>query len=82
MNEPWESLEVRAPQEHVGGCVDLLNKRKWGSYCYKMWVWGMDIWERLQSYQVAISAQRQSDARNSSDDWVDDTTTLRPEERC
>jgi len=28
MEEPWESLEVRVPEEYVGGCVDLLNQRK------------------------------------------------------
>ena len=26
--EPWESVEVRAPEEYVGGVVDLLNQRK------------------------------------------------------
>ena len=28
MEEPWESVEIRAPEEYVGGCVDLLNNRK------------------------------------------------------
>jgi GTP-binding protein len=28
MEEPWESLEVRVPEEYVGGVVDLLNQRK------------------------------------------------------
>jgi GTP-binding protein len=28
MEEPWESVEVRAPEEYVGGVVDLLNQRK------------------------------------------------------
>jgi len=26
--EPWESVEVRVPEEYVGGVVDLLNQRK------------------------------------------------------
>jgi len=26
--EPWESVEVRVPEEYVGGCVDLFNQRK------------------------------------------------------
>lgn len=26
--EPWESVEVRVPEEHVGGVIDLLNQRK------------------------------------------------------
>jgi GTP-binding protein len=26
--EPWESVEVRVPEEYVGGVVDLLNTRK------------------------------------------------------
>ena len=28
MEEPWESVEVRVPQDYVGGVVDLLNQRK------------------------------------------------------
>jgi GTP-binding protein len=28
MEEPWESVEVRAPEEYVGGVVDLFNQRK------------------------------------------------------
>jgi len=28
IEEPWESLEVRVPEEYVGGVVDLLNTRK------------------------------------------------------
>jgi GTP-binding protein len=28
IEEPWESVEVRAPEEYVGGVVDLLNTRK------------------------------------------------------
>mmetsp|Transcript_40143 Transcript_40143/g.82587 ORF Transcript_40143/g.82587 Transcript_40143/m.82587 type:complete len:578 (+) Transcript_40143:118-1851(+) len=28
MEEPWESVEVRSPEEYVGGVVDLLNQRK------------------------------------------------------
>lgn len=28
VEEPWESVEVRAPEEYVGGVVDLLNTRK------------------------------------------------------
>lgn len=28
MEEPWESVEVRVPEEYVGGCVDLFNMRK------------------------------------------------------
>jgi GTP-binding protein len=28
VEEPWESVEVRVPEEHVGGVVDLLNQRK------------------------------------------------------
>lgn len=26
--EPWESVEIRVPEEYVGGVVDLLNQRK------------------------------------------------------
>ena len=26
--EPWESVEVRVPEEYVGGVIDLLNMRK------------------------------------------------------
>jgi GTP-binding protein len=26
--EPWESVEVRVPEEYVGGVVDLFNQRK------------------------------------------------------
>jgi len=26
--EPWESVEVRVPEEYVGGVVDLMNQRK------------------------------------------------------
>ena len=28
MEEPWESVEVRVPEEYVGGAIDLLNQRK------------------------------------------------------
>jgi GTP-binding protein len=28
MEEPWEAVEVRVPEEYVGGVVDLLNQRK------------------------------------------------------
>jgi len=28
MEEPWEAVEVRIPEEFVGGCVDLFNQRK------------------------------------------------------
>lgn len=28
VEEPWESVEVRVPEEYVGGVVDLLNQRK------------------------------------------------------
>ena len=28
MEEPWESVEVRAPEEFVGGVIDILNQRK------------------------------------------------------
>jgi GTP-binding protein len=28
MEEPWESVEVRVPEEYVGGVVDLFNTRK------------------------------------------------------
>jgi len=28
IEEPWESVEVRVPEEYVGGCVDLFNQRK------------------------------------------------------
>jgi len=28
IEEPWESVEVRVPEEFVGGCIDLLNQRK------------------------------------------------------
>jgi GTP-binding protein len=28
VEEPWESVEVRVPEEYVGGVVDLLNTRK------------------------------------------------------
>lgn len=28
MEEPWESVEVRVPEEHNGGVIDLLNQRK------------------------------------------------------
>merc|ERR1712025_1564381 len=28
VEEPWESVEVRVPEEYVGGVVDLLNNRK------------------------------------------------------
>lgn len=28
IEEPWESVEVRVPEEYVGGVVDLLNQRK------------------------------------------------------
>jgi len=28
IEEPWESVEVRVPEEFVGGVVDLLNQRK------------------------------------------------------
>lgn len=28
MEEPWEAVEVRVPEEFVGGIVDLLNQRK------------------------------------------------------
>jgi GTP-binding protein len=28
MEEPWESVEVRVPEEYVGGVVDLFNQRK------------------------------------------------------
>lgn len=28
MEEPWESVEVRVPEEYMGGVVDLLNVRK------------------------------------------------------
>jgi len=28
MEEPWESVEVRVPEEYVGSCVDLFNVRK------------------------------------------------------
>jgi len=28
LEEPWESVEIRAPEEYVGGCIDLLNQRK------------------------------------------------------
>lgn len=26
--EPWEAVEIRVPEEYVGGCIDLLNTRK------------------------------------------------------
>mmetsp|Transcript_11556 Transcript_11556/g.16364 ORF Transcript_11556/g.16364 Transcript_11556/m.16364 type:complete len:669 (+) Transcript_11556:223-2229(+) len=26
--EPWESVEIRAPEEYSGACIDLLNQRK------------------------------------------------------
>jgi GTP-binding protein len=28
MEEPWEAVEVRVPEEYVGGVVDLFNQRK------------------------------------------------------
>lgn len=28
MEEPWESVEVRVPEEYSGGVIDLLNQRK------------------------------------------------------
>lgn len=28
IEEPWEAVEVRVPEEYVGGVVDLLNQRK------------------------------------------------------
>mmetsp|Transcript_15318 Transcript_15318/g.17509 ORF Transcript_15318/g.17509 Transcript_15318/m.17509 type:complete len:669 (+) Transcript_15318:87-2093(+) len=28
LEEPWESVEVRVPEEYVGGVVDLFNQRK------------------------------------------------------
>jgi GTP-binding protein len=28
MEEPWESVEIRVPEEYVGGVIDLLNTRK------------------------------------------------------
>merc|ERR1711937_452669 len=28
VEEPWEAVEVRLPEEYVGGCVDLFNMRK------------------------------------------------------
>ena len=28
MEEPWESLEIRVPEEYSGGVIDLLNMRK------------------------------------------------------
>jgi GTP-binding protein len=28
LEEPWESVEIRVPEEYVGGVVDLLNTRK------------------------------------------------------
>jgi len=28
VEEPWEAVEVRVPEEYVGGVVDLLNQRK------------------------------------------------------
>jgi len=28
LEEPWESVEIRVPEEYVGGCIDLLNQRK------------------------------------------------------
>eukprot|EP00522_Entomoneis_paludosa_P018890 CAMPEP_0172441376 /NCGR_PEP_ID=MMETSP1065-20121228/1911_1 /TAXON_ID=265537 /ORGANISM="Amphiprora paludosa, Strain CCMP125" /LENGTH=651 /DNA_ID=CAMNT_0013190713 /DNA_START=106 /DNA_END=2061 /DNA_ORIENTATION=- len=28
MEEPWESVEIRAPEEYMGSCVDILNQRK------------------------------------------------------
>lgn len=28
MEEPWEAVEVRVPEEYVGGVIDLLNTRK------------------------------------------------------
>jgi GTP-binding protein len=28
LEEPWESVEVRVPEEYVGGCVDIFNQRK------------------------------------------------------
>lgn len=28
IEEPWEAVEVRLPEEYVGGCVDLFNMRK------------------------------------------------------
>merc|ERR1712071_513841 len=28
VEEPWEAVEVRVPEEYVGGCVDLFNMRK------------------------------------------------------
>lgn len=28
VEEPWESVEVRVPEEYVGGVIDLLNQRK------------------------------------------------------
>ena len=28
VEEPWEKLEIRVPEEYVGGVVDLLNQRK------------------------------------------------------
>eukprot|EP00591_Stephanopyxis_turris_P006116 CAMPEP_0195521262 /NCGR_PEP_ID=MMETSP0794_2-20130614/18321_1 /TAXON_ID=515487 /ORGANISM="Stephanopyxis turris, Strain CCMP 815" /LENGTH=670 /DNA_ID=CAMNT_0040650781 /DNA_START=123 /DNA_END=2135 /DNA_ORIENTATION=+ len=28
VEEPWESVEVRVPEEYVGGVVDLMNQRK------------------------------------------------------
>eukprot|EP00978_Attheya_sp_CCMP212_P049153 scaffold624475_cov47-Attheya_sp.AAC.1 len=28
MEEPWEAVEVRVPEEYVGSCVDLFNQRK------------------------------------------------------
>jgi GTP-binding protein len=28
IEEPWESVEVRVPEEYVGGVVDLMNQRK------------------------------------------------------
>lgn len=28
MEEPWEAVEVRVPEEYVGGVIDLLNQRK------------------------------------------------------
>jgi GTP-binding protein len=28
LEEPWESVEVRVPEQYVGGCVDIFNQRK------------------------------------------------------
>ena len=28
VEEPWESVEIRAPEEYVGACVDIMNQRK------------------------------------------------------